>query len=452
MTPSLAGAGQARLLLIALCVTAFLDGLDISIVNVALPQIQQQLGFSTDLLGWVISAYAITYGGFVLLGGRTADQFGRRRMFLLALGLFCFANLLGGLAQTPAQLLVARFLMGLAAAFNGPAALSLLTTVFPEGSARTRALGVFSSMAASGFTAGLILGGLLSSLEWRLIFLLPAGVALLALIVSWLVVPKQEANTAEHIDFLGAFAITAAAVLISAAFARLSHGQADAICLLMVLASVTAFLLFRWCESRAPFPMIPPGLLTQPGMRQAGLVALTFLASGVSMQFVTTLYWQEHLHLSPLQIGLAYLPFGLLAVGVAQQAGKTLPWLGIRACLIWGSISVIAGTLLLTLTVPMASPLPLQLLAMVLLGIGHGLCVPAIFTGATAGVSAERQGVASGVINSALQLGAGVGLVLTTLAMAVFPHSVEPLFTFQVGLSAAALLACCGLGFVLGVQ
>lgn len=403
--------------LILLCGVLFLDGLDVSMVGVALPSIRSQLGMSTSALQWVVSGYVLGYGGFLLLGGRTADLLGRRRVLLFALGVFTVASLFGGLVDDATLLIVARFVKGVAAAFTAPAGLSIITTTFPEGPARNRALSIYTACGASGFSSGLILGGLMTEVGWRWTFLLPVPIALIVLILGIRLIPHggRSEDGGRGYDLLGAVVSTAALLLL--VFTVVSAGTAGWASartlgsFVVVAALVAAFIVI---ESRVAHPLLRLGILRNRSVVAANLAAMVVFGSYVGFQFIGTLYMQSLLGWSPIAMALAFLPAGLLVAFGGPRTGGLVNRFGAARVVIAGLVSFSVGYALF-LRITITPDYPLMILpSMLLLGIGFALAFPALNIQATSGVGDHEQGLASGLVQTAFQVGGAITLAVVT--------------------------------------
>jgi MFS family permease len=405
---------RAWAMLAVLCGAVFLEGIDVSMLGVALPSIRTDLGMSTGALQWVVSAYVLGYGGFVLLGGRAADLLGRRRMFLPWLGVFLVFSGLGGLATEGWMLIVARFVTGVSAGFMTPAALSLITTSFAEGPARNKALLVYAATAAGGFTLGLVAGGLLTAIDWRWVFFAPLLVAAVLLLAALRVIPEtaRPAGRPGAFDVAGALAVTSTMLLLVFTVVR---GPDAPWPVTLATFAVTAGLLvaFVAIERRAAAPLVRLGILRSGPLVRANLGAFLFVGAFVAFQFIVVLYLQELRGWSALQTGLA-----LLVVGIDLALAPTLtPRLVGR----FGTTPVILGGMILA-AVGYGLFLPLgphwsyaaMLPSLVLLGLAFSLAYGALTIAATDGVSDDEQGLAGGLLNVSLQFGAAFGLAIAT--------------------------------------
>jgi len=398
-------------LLLVLCGAVFLEGVDVSMMAVALPSIRAELAMSTSALQWVVSAYVLGYGGFVLLGGRAADLLGRRRMFLLWLGVFVVFSGLGGLANEGLLLIVARFATGVAAGFMAPAGLSIITTSYEEGPARNRALLIYAGTAAAGFSLGLVAGGLLTTIHWRWVFFAPVVLAALLLIAAVRVVPRDVPTAAAGgFDLAGALAITSAMILLVFTVVR-APDAAAALTLAGVAGSGALLAGFVAVERRSVAPLVRLGILRSPALLRANAGTMLFIGAFVAFQFVVVLYLQELRGWSPLETGLA-----LLVVAIDAILAPTLtPRLVER----FGKSRVIAAGMALAGT-GYALFLPLganwtyleMLPTLVLIGLAFSLAFGTLMIAATDGIEEAEQGLASGLQYVSLQFGAAVGLAV----------------------------------------
>src|SRR6202165_256772 len=402
-----------NLALLLLAVTEFIVVIDASIVNVALPSIGRALHFSRTDLSWVVNAYALTFGGFLMLGGRMADLLGRRRMFMLGLAVFSVASFAGGIAQSEGWLLAARAAQGLGAAIVSPAALSILTTTFAEGGERNRALSVWGAMVGAGGAAGVLLGGILTSgLNWRWVLFVnvPIGIAAAALAPRTLAESRSE-DGASTFDFPGAVAITAGlSLLVYAIVDAVNVGWTSSRTLLEIGVAVILLVAFLIIERRQRHPLLP--------VRGANLVALLLGMSLFSMFFFISLYLQNVLHYSPIKTGISYLPLAVGIIIAAGLASQLVTRIGFKPTLIAGLL-LITGGLLWFSQVPgtggsyIADVLGPSLLA----GAGFGFAFVSVTIAAVTGTKPDEAGLASGLINTSQQIGGALGLaILATIA------------------------------------
>jgi EmrB/QacA subfamily drug resistance transporter len=410
-----------NLALLLLAMTQFVIVIDASIVNVALPSIGSHLHFSRDDLSWVVNAYTLTFGGFLLLGGRLADLLGRRRMFMLGLVLFSVASFAGGIAQSEGWLLAARAVQGLGAAVVSPAALSIITTTFAEGSERNRALGVWGAVAGAGGAAGVLLGGILTSgLSWRWVLFVnvPIGLAAAALAPRTLHESRSE-DGARTFDLPGAVTVTAGlSLLVYAIVDAVNAGWGSTATLSKIAGAVVLLAAFVVIELRQRHPLMPFSIFRLRTLRGADIVGLLVGMSLFSMFFFISLYMQNVLHFSPIKTGLSYLP---LAVGIILSAGlasQLVTRIGFKPVLVTGLL-LIAGGLIWFSRVPApggsytADVLGPSLLA----AVGLGFSFVPVTIAAVTGTKPHEAGLASGLINTSQQIGGALGLaILATVA------------------------------------
>jgi MFS family permease len=407
-------------LLLVVCGAVFLDGLDISMVGVALPSIDADLHMSTTNLQWIVSGYVLGYGGFLLLGGRAADLLGRRRVFIAALVLFAAASLLGGLVNDGTVLIATRFLKGIAAAFTAPAALSIVTTTFAEGPARNRALAIYAATGATGFSSGLIFGGALTELGWRLTFFVPVVLTagLIALAVRYVPQHAADENDKRTLDLPGATLITAMMLLAVFTIVEAPHagwGSARTVgSLLGVLALGAAFVAV---EHHTTHPLVRLGIFRSPRLRRANLTAMTVFGAWIAFQFVGTLYMQQLRGWSAFEMAGAFLPAGLIVAFGSPQSGKLVNKYGFARVISTGMVAFVAAYLLATGISADSSYFGGFFPTMILAGIGFAFTFGPLNMAATEGISDEEQGLASGLLFTSLQFGGAVALAIATAAM-----------------------------------
>ncbi|GHE24886.1 MFS transporter [Kitasatospora indigofera] len=417
--PAPGGSGSGRItgrrlgLLLVLCGAIFLEGIDVAMLNVALPAVRADLGMSTGSLSWVITAYVLGYGGFMLLGGRAADLLGRRRMFLFWLTVFVLFSGLGGLAGSGWTLIAARFVTGVSAAFMTPAGLAVITTGFAEGAQRNRALLVYAGTAAAGFSLGLVTGGLLTGLSWRWVFFAPVLLAGAILPAAALLIPREERPARPgggRFDLAGAVTSTAAALLLVLSVVRV--GEPDAKLGVTVAAAVAGSALlaaFVLVERRAAEPLVRLGLLRSGPLVRANIGAMLFAGSFFGFQFVVTLYLQELRGWSPLQTGLALLAVGVDAVLAPTLTPRLVERFG-TARVVLGGFCLAAVSYALFLPVGLDWTYPMMFPTMILTGLAFALAYGPLTIAATEGVAQEEQGLAGGLLNTSFQFGAALGL------------------------------------------
>jgi MFS family permease len=444
--------------LAVLSLVLFLDGLDVSMVGVALPSIGAELGLTTSSLQWIVSGYVLGYGGLLLLGGRTADLLGRRRVFLIALAVFAAASLLGGLVDSGPLLIVARFIKGVSAAFTAPTGLSIITTTFAEGRARNKALSIYTVFGASGYSSGLIFGGLMTGIGWRWTFLMPVPIAIVVLLAGLALLPKDRPATDGGHDILGAFTSTAAMLLLVYALVSAPVRGWTAPVTLALLAGVIALLAgFVAVERRVAHPLIRLGILRRGSLVRANLAIIALFGSYASFQFIVALYLQSVLGWEPLTMALALLPTGLLVALSAPFAGTMIDRFGTPRFIVGGLAAMAVGYLSFlridTHPVYVTAILPTA----ILLGVGFALGFPSINVQATAGVDDDEQGLAAGLVQTAGQVGAALVLAITTALISgggtggtSRAHSpAEMLAAYRPGLVFVTFVALAGLAVTL---
>jgi EmrB/QacA subfamily drug resistance transporter len=409
------------------CVAQFMVVLDVSIVNVALPQMRTGLHLSATGQQWVINAYTLTFAGLLMLGGRAADLFGRRRVFLVGLGLFTGCSLLGGLAQSGAWLISARALQGAGGALLAPATLSLLTATFSEPTERRRALGAWSATAASGAAAGVLAGGVLTDLlDWRWVLLVnvPIGVALIVGAL-WALPRSPGAATARRLDMPGALTVTAGlAMLVYGIVGTDTHPWSSAWTISFIAIGVGLLGVFALIEYRlAEQPLVPLGVFRRRTLSAANGVSLAVGGSLYSMFFFLSLYLQQINHYTPLRAGLAFLPLALSSLGAALLSSRLVARLGVRRQLAIGLVLGAAGLSWMTQLSPGDAYWSSVLLPELLAGTGLGMSFVPMTLAATVGVPPHQAGLASGLLNTTRQVGGAIGLAATAAAASASIHA-----------------------------
>ncbi len=414
----------AWMVLTLVCLGQFMVVLDISVVNVALPSIQADLGFSDAGLQWVVNAYTLAFAGFLLLGGRAADLWGRRKMFIVGLTVFSAASLIGGFAQTKGMLVGARAVQGLGGAILAPATLTILTTSFAAGRDRARALGVWSAMAAAGGAAGAILGGLLTDLlSWRWILFINVPIGLVAVIAARAILVETRApdSMRTKLDIAGSVTVTAGLVsLVFGIVETEQHGWTSPWTLVPIALAVVLFAAFVFIETRvASSPLMPFGIFKNRSVRGANVVVMLLGAAMFSMWFFLSLYMQKVLGYSPLAAGLAFLPQTLMIVIGAQIAARLVSNIGPRPLLLIGGALAAIGLGWYSMISADGTYLGDLLVPGLLVTFGLGLSFAPVTLAATTGVEPRDAGLASGLVNTTRQIGGSVGLAaLATLATA----------------------------------
>jgi EmrB/QacA subfamily drug resistance transporter len=420
-------------------VAAFMVVLDFSIVNVALPSIGRELGVAATTVQWVITGYAIAFGGLLVLGGRAADLFGRRRMFILGLLAFTAASLSGGLADDPVLLITSRIIQGAGAAVIAPAALSLITTSFADGQQRTRALGLYGATASVGFVAGQVLGGVLVQFtSWRAVFLVNVPVGILAAAAAPLLLADSRGRAAgRRLDARGAALITiCVAALVFAVSQADVTGWLSPLNLLALAVSAASALAFFAAERRHPDPLLPAGLMRRPALRTASILNLLLGLWNGGEMLVLSLYLQQVLRDSPLATGLAIAPQGVIGFTAGAFGARLAARIGIRRVLVLTATAAAAGFAVLT-QLPASGHYSPLLAAVMLVGFGTAGTAFGTMVIATDGVAGAEQGVVGGVINTSRQIGAALGAATLPAIAATVSH--DPVGASAAGTRAAML-------------
>ncbi|MFI5936303.1 MFS transporter [Actinoplanes sp. NPDC051494] len=407
--------------LAVVAVAQFMVVLDVTIVNVALPDIQQDLGFSASALQWVISAYTLLFGGFLLLGGRVADLLGRRRMFVAGLVLFGVTSLLAGLAQSPDQLIVLRAVQGLGGALLSPAAFAILTVTFAHGRQRNIAMGVWGGLAGLGGTLGVIAGGLLvDSLTWRWIFLVNVPFAIvLAVLTPSIVAESRAPQTGRRtFDVAGALLSTAGLLAIVLGVIRAEPlGWSSLEVIALLVGGVALLTAFVRVEARSAAPLVPLTLFRSRSMTLSTLALALNGAAFLAMFFLTAIFLQQVRGLTALETGLEFLPMGFAAIASAVVASQLVTRFGTKPVQIAGAALSIAGLVLLSHADATSSYVATVLPGLVIFGIGIIATGTPAQIAAVADVRHEQAGAASGVVNAGYQVGGALGLaIITTLS------------------------------------
>jgi EmrB/QacA subfamily drug resistance transporter len=436
------GAGFALLLVLAMA--QFMVVLDFTIVNVALPSIQDGLHVATTTLQWLLSGYAVAFGGFLLLGGRLADVFGRAKLFRIGLVVFVVASMAGGLAVEPILLIASRVVQGIGAAMLAPAGLSLLVTSWPGEQERSRALGIYGAVVSAGFASGAVLGGLLAEVTWRLVFFVnvPVGIALLA--ASLRLLPPDPPGRGGRLDVPGAISVTAGVALLVLAVVR--AGDTLRVTQPILLAAAAAVLLgaFIVREKAARAPLLDLALFKDRGIAGANLVLITVGAFNAGQVLLVTLYLQQGRGLSPVLTGLCFVPQAAGAFALSGPAGKLVPSLGPRRALAI-ALSIALLALAGAAVAVMADSLPALLAAQFVLGIAARLSqVSSTLAGTHGPVAARSEGTASALLTATRQCGSALGVaILSATLVAVHGttgHRTEVAMFVAAGFALAGLL------------
>jgi EmrB/QacA subfamily drug resistance transporter len=405
--------------LVAVCGALFLDGLDVSMVSIALPSIGADLGVSTSQLQWIVSGYVLGFGGLLLLGGRAADLMGRRRVFLVAVSVFALASLLGAVTSDPTLLVATRLIKGASAAFTAPAGLSIITTTFAEGPARNRALSIYTAFGASGFSAGLVLGGLLTELGWRWTFVAPAPFAMAIAIAAFRLIPSDPPTLRlRGFDVFGAIAMSAGMLLLVQGVVNAPEVGWDAPTTVASFAGAAALLvLFIAREQRIERPLVRLGILRSPGLARANLGAMTMSGCFIGFQFMATLYLQSGLGWSAREVALAFLPAGVVVAIGAPRIGVLAARVGTQRLITLGFLAFIAAYALFLRVGPAPDYTSIVLPTILLIGIGFALAFPSLNIQATAGITDHEQGLASGLLQTSGQIGGAIVLAVVSAVL-----------------------------------
>ncbi|MGW2087938.1 MFS transporter [Streptomyces sp. NPDC001880] len=407
--------------MLAAFVGQFLVVLDVSVVNVALPSMRSDLDMSAAGLQWVLNAYSIAFAGFMLLGGRAADIYGRKRMFLTGLALFTAASLAGGLAQEGWQLLAARAVQGLGAAVLSPATLTLLTTVFPEGPARTRAIGTWMAVGAGGGAAGGLIGGVLTDLlSWRWVLLINVPIGVCVLAGAALRLAESRAGERRRIDFLGAVLVTAGLASVAYGIVQIeAAGWTAAATLLPLLGGVAVLIVFVVVEARAVEPLMPLRVLATRAVTSANAATFVIGSASFAMWYFMTVYAQTVLGYTPLEAGLALIPTSLAVVLGSKCAPRIMTGVGAKNLALIGTAVAAAGFGWQSTMGPDGSYLTSVCLPGILMMGGTGLAATPLASLAITGAGPGEAGLVSGLIGTSRTMGGALGLaVLSTVAAA----------------------------------
>ena len=423
MTPHVLTTRERWLAFAVLCLGDIMIVLDTTIVNVALPTIRSSLGFSDTNLVWVVNAYILTFGGFLLLGGRLADVYGQRLLFLIGIVSFTAASVACGLAISKEMLIVARAVQGVGGAVVSAVALSLIMNLFPDGPERVRAMGYFGFVMAGGGSVGVLLGGLLTGLfDWRSIFLVNLPIGALVLFLSLRLLPNTKGEVSPHLDVAGAVTITAS--LLLAVYAVVNGEQAgwtSRQTLGLMGAAASLLLIFLAIESNVKAPLVPLGLFRLRNISVSNVIGVLWAAAMFAWFFLSALYMQQVLGYEPLQVGLAFLPANLIMGAFSYSlSAKLVNRFGIRRPLAAGLACATAGLALFAMAPAAGGAFVLHVLpAMLLLGVGAGMAFNPVLLAAMSDVNPKDSGLASGIVNTSFMMGGSLGLaVLASLAAA----------------------------------
>ena len=419
-----------------LALAQFMVVLDVSIVNVMLPTVQRAFHLTVTDLQWIITAYTLTFGGFLLLGGRAADLFGRRRVFLIGVSVFILASLADGLSQSGSMLIVLRAIQGLAAAFMSPAALSIVLVTYKEGHERNLALSVWGAVAAGGAAVGVLLGGIITQyLGWRWNFFINVPIGIIVLIGAYNLVKKHESEE-EHtdLDLPGAVSVTGALMLLVYGLVEApSHGWTSHSSLIYFISSALLLIFFIWNENRSKHPLIPLSIFKVRNISGANLIQLMIAAGLFSVFFFTSLYVQEILGYSPVRSGFSFLIIPMVIAVTATLAPRVIQKIGFKPILIVAPLFVGAGLFMLSFIPVHGSYFTNIMPGLIVMAFGLGFTFVSILVAATSGVPGHLSGLASGLVNTSQQVGGSLGLaVLSGIAASsatryiTNAHSVTP--------------------------
>lgn len=406
------------LALAVLTAAQFMVVLDATIVNVALPAIQQALGFTTESqLQWIVTAYALVFGGFLLLGGRLADLFGRRKIFLVGITIFAIASLLAGIAQNPGQIILFRGLQGLGGALLAPSALSLILTIFKEGPERNKALGIMSMVAGGGGAVGLMLGGVLTQyVDWRWIFFINVPIAIALVLAAKTYVPRTVPAQKQRVDFTGAIAITGGLMSLVYALAKAAeNGWTDGGTLMMFGLSALLLVAFIINELKVKSPLMPLSIFKRRNVTGSSIIQLLMPASMFGMFFYLSIYLQHIQHYTPTNAGFANLPFTMMVITVAAILSKKIAHINPKVVLGVAATSITLGLLYMS-RLPVEANYWTDILPAIILTAG-GMAAVFVTTTvvATTGVSHQESGLISGLLNTGQQIGGAIGLAVLTV-------------------------------------
>jgi EmrB/QacA subfamily drug resistance transporter len=403
--------------------------LDASVVNVALPSIQRDVGFSEQSLSWVLNAYTLLFGGFLLLGGRAADRLGRRRVFMAGMALFTGASLACGLSESEATLLIARGAQGLGGALVSPAALSIILTTFAEGSERNRALAIWGAIAGAGGAVGLLLGGaIVEALSWRWVFFVNVPIGAAVLLLAPRILPESRAEGVRSgYDLEGATAITLGTMALVFTLIKANDwGWGSGRTLAGLAVAVVLLVGFVWIEHRHENPLVPLRIFTNRSLAASDATMLLLAAALFGLFYFCTLYLQQVLGYNALKTGVAYLPFSFAIIISSGVASRVADRIGPKPVLVGGLLVAAVGFALFTRLQAHGDYAGTVLPAMLVMGVGFGMSFVPITIAATSGVAAEDSGLASGLLNTTQQVGGSLGLaVLSAVSTSRITSSLE---------------------------
>lgn len=409
-------ADNKWVILALLGLSQFMVVLDVTVVNVALPSMARDLHFAASNLQWVITAYTLTFGGFLLLGGRAADLYGRRKIFLGAVSMFALMSLFCGLAQTDTQVIIARALQGLAGAIMSPAALSIIISEFREGKERNTALSVWAAVSAGGAAVGLLLGGVLTQyLSWRWNFFVNVPVGILVVLASLRLLPHHDnENKKVHLDLPGAILATGGLMSLVYGLSKAPTDGWDSLTVwAFILAGIVMFVSFLFNERRTDQPMLPLSLFRTRNVLGGNIAFLVIACTMFSMFFFNTLYVQQVLGFSPVKTGLAFFPVSIIIAVLSGMVTKIVPRIGYKLPMNLGPLFIAAGLFTIAMTMKVGGDYWHNVFpGLAIFACGMGLTFVAGTLAATSGVKREMSGIASGVMNTSQQVGGAIGLAI----------------------------------------
>lgn len=402
-------------ILVVLSLTQLLVVIDSVIVNLALPSIKTALHFDSASLQWVLTAYILTFGGFLMLGGRTADLYGRRRVLVLGIAGFSLFSLLLGFTRSSTALIILRALEGMAAAFMSPAALSILLSIYPEGDARNRALSVWSVVLSGGAAVGVILGGVLTQFagwRWNFFINVPIGICAIAGILQWVPAHVQEAQD-RHLDLPGAVLVTGGlSGLVYALTLASRSGWTYSSTLVSFAVSLVLLAAFLINETRSRHPLMPLSIFRSRNVSGGNLVMLPIVGASLGVGFFASLYIQNVLRYPPAISGLSFLPIPILIGVISTRAPRLINRFGVKSMLLFGTVLIAAAVFLMSFWQTDSKYLTQLFPPFIILAIGDGVAFVAVTIAATTGVSGDQTGLASGLVNTSQQVGGALGLAI----------------------------------------
>ena len=447
--------GAAWTLILLVAGALFLDGLDLSMVNIALPTIGRELDLEAGVLQWIVNGYILGYGGFLLLGGRASDLFGRRPVFLWAVLIFGVASIISAFVSDIGWLIALRFIKGVAAGFTVPAGMSIVSTAFAAGPSRMRALSIYAVFGTMGYTLGLVIGGVLTQVGWRLTLLAPGPIALLFFILGLAFIPKvrRPMFSFRQFDLFGAISLTGSLLLLVYGLVQGPEAGWDSPSSWGTIAiGVVLLLAFLLVEARHRYPLMRLGILKNGAAVHASLSAGLLLGAYMAFQFLVTLYVQGSLLWMPIVVALAFLPSGLLQPFIGPRMGPILARWGSTGAILIAMVLLAVAYLLMLRAEPGMSYWEFLFPTMILIGLAHSIGLPAVTIGATQGVAEHEHGLASGLLNTSFQVGGAIAIALVAAVLASANEGVvegELLPNFHEGMVVAAILV--GLGVALSV-